>query len=63
MVYFVGFFYFQSLGYEVELYIDDDRDVVRYDYRDEIKRFVLMFEDQIFCSMYFFVKLNQLLRD
>lgn len=63
MVYFVGFFYFQLLGYEVELYIDDDKDVVRYDYRDEIKRLGLMFKDQIFCSMYCFLKLNQLLRD
>lgn len=45
MVYFVGFFYFQSLGYEAELYTDDDKDAARYDHRDEIKRFVLMSED------------------
>lgn len=44
MVYFVGFFYFQSLGYEAELYTDDDKDAARYDHRDEIKRFVPMSE-------------------
>lgn len=32
-------FYFQSLGYEAELYTDDDQDAARYDHRDEIKRF------------------------
>lgn len=35
-------FYFQSLGYEAELYTDNDQDAARYDHRDEIKRFVLI---------------------
>lgn len=45
MVYFVGFFYFQSLGYEAELYADDDKDAARYDHRDEIKRLGPMSKD------------------
>ena len=39
IVYFdIDAIFVQSLGYQAELYTDDDKDAARYDHRDEIKR-------------------------
>ena len=38
-IYFdIDVMFVQSLGYQAELYTDDDKDAARYDHRDEIKR-------------------------